>query len=480
MPLFKAILLPLVLLNLPIDLASSADKAAPEQPPVTRLKLVAATLPAAVFKYQLLPPFLEQTSGNAASGYYRAITLLNSATSSPQKTGVDRDGQFAKWLEMPIQEMPREDVRQALTTFRSVLEELRAASRRDRCDWDLPIRGNENVVDVVLPEVQQLRALARILALQTRLEMLEGRYDQALDLLQTGFAMSRHVAEMPFLISCLVGVALSNIASDRILEWGQLPAAPSLYWPLTALPQPLIDFNAALQVEMVTPYQMFPFLQNPDRTERTPEQWNSQFDQMLAKLAKYDESAVAPSRLTRKPLVLSDFPEVKPLLEQLGFSAVQVEQMPVSRAVAIYTSHTYDALRDDLFKWFPVPFPQARHGMAQALAALKDGPRKEIIPLAGLLLPAIDNVNLAAHRAARRTAELRLIEALRLYAAAHGGRLPDRLDEITDVPVPRDPLTGNAFPYRRDGNKAVIELEVPKGLSGQQYGRRYEISIRSE
>lgn len=52
---------------------------------------------------------------------------------------------------------------------------------------------------------------------------------------------------------------------------------------------------------------------------------------------------------------------------------------------------------------------------------------------------------------------LRLLEALRLYAAQHDARLPDRLDDVTEVPIPIDPVTGRPFEYRRDGAKARLQ-----------------------
>ena len=70
-------------------------------------------------------------------------------------------------------------------------------------------------------------------------------------------------------------------------------------------------------------------------------------------------------------------------------------------------------------------------------------------------------------------AQLRVLEALRLYAAAHG-RLPNRLSEITEVPIPVNPFDGKPFTYRRDGDKAVLGCEEA-GPSGLPW--RYEITL---
>jgi hypothetical protein len=49
----------------------------------------------------------------------------------------------------------------------------------------------------------------------------------------------------------------------------------------------------------------------------------------------------------------------------------------------------------------------------------------------------------------------RVIEALRMHAASHGG-LPDPLAEVTIVPIPLDPMTGRPFRYRCEGETAIL------------------------
>ena len=103
--------------------------------------------------------------------------------------------------------------------------------------------------------------------------------------------------------------------------------------------------------------------------------------------------------------------------------------------------------------------------MAQAQGDLKGAVRREIIPIAGTLLPAVQACKHAETRMNWYVAQLRVLEALRLYAAAHG-RLPDRLSAITEVPIPSNPFDGKPFTYRRDGDKAILGCEEagPHGL----------------
>ena len=53
------------------------------------------------------------------------------------------------------------------------------------------------------------------------------------------------------------------------------------------------------------------------------------------------------------------------------------------------------------------------------------------------------------------------VEALRLYAAEHGGVFPVKLSDIS-VPVPADPFTGKPFGYEASGKKAHVRGTPPK------------------
>ena len=72
---------------------------------------------------------------------------------------------------------------------------------------------------------------------------------------------------------------------------------------------------------------------------------------------------------------------------------------------------------------------------------------REIIPLASLLLPATSAAKHAETRNDWNIAMLRIFEAMRLYAATHDGQWPDRLSDITEVPIPVNPFDGKPFLY---------------------------------
>jgi hypothetical protein len=74
---------------------------------------------------------------------------------------------------------------------------------------------------------------------------------------------------------------------------------------------------------------------------------------------------------------------------------------------------------------------------------------------------------------------LRVIEALRIYAANHQGQLPDKLADVTDVPVPNDPSTGKPFEYVRDKDAATL-IAPPFYPPIPKLGLRYRLTIKGK
>ena len=89
-----------------------------------------------------------------------------------------------------------------------------------------------------------------------------------------------------------------------------------------------------------------------------------------------------------------------------------------------------------------------------------------------------DRVRIFAQRLDANWAAVQCVESLRSYAAAHGGQLPQTLAEITELSVPKDPISGAAFRYTRTGATAVLESATPAG-GGAEDVTRYEITIKN-
>ena len=419
---------------------------------VVRVTVHPAAEPRAALEYQLLPPFFDRTPGNAAVHYGKV-------TAEQRRFFGDTEmwEKIVKWLDTPLDELPRDEVRKVVRS-EMIFGSLRRAARCKQCDWLLPVHEG-NFFSMLLPEAQQMRSFARLVALKARLQIAEGEFDEAVRTLQMGYAMGRHIAEGDTLINGLVGIAICSIMARQVQELIQQPDAPNLYWALTMLPRPLVGMQAGIEAEMNAVYLTFPELRDADDTSRSPEYWRESLHQVWRKFATFGggtEWAERPEVVAA--LSIKGYPMAKQALIAAGLPQEEVEAMPVSQVVLLYTRQTYEDLRDDVFKWFYVPFWLAHEGSDQAEARLKQYAMelREIIPVASLFLPAVRAAHSAIARNDREIAGLRTIEALRMYAAAHEGRLPEKLDDLS-VPAPVDPVTGQPFTYTLRGQTAVLD-----------------------
>jgi hypothetical protein len=449
------------------------------QPPAERIPTVKITLhpaaePVPALKYQLLPPMIERRPGNAAV-IYGKVTAEQNAFFGNHKLWEN----ILQWLEVPFDKFPQEQVRKEFTP---PLHFLKTAARCEACDWDLPIR-EEMFYSILLPDAAQARNFGRMLALQARVHIAHHEYDKALETLQMGYALGRHVAEQPTLVSGLVGITIHGLMLGRMLEWIQQPDSPNLYWALSALPRPMVDLRKAMETEMYSIYFSFPELRDLDKKDYPPAYWKYLLDKTVSEFATLMGQGPSPQMqsVATAGLILQGYPRAKQSLIDRGRKAEEVEKMPVAQVVLLYTMHTYDELRDDLCKWMFLPYSEAKQGLQRGNERIHDAKvrGREIIPLASMLLPAVSSVKNAEVRGQREIALLRVLEALRLYAARHA-RLPDSLKDVTEVPVPEDPLRNEPFAYQaHDHLSAVLEVLGPPGTwSGDRHGVRYEIELK--
>ncbi len=298
--------------------------------------------------------------------------------------------------------------------------------------------------------------------------------------------MARHVGDCPLLVCGMIGIAISRAMDEQLLTLIQSPDCPNLYWSLTALPNPLIDLRSALSFESESAFFAFPELRDVDHAEHSMAEW----DRILGKLTKrYATSAVAvddKTALGAATLVpsqmIAKLPRAKEDLVAAGRDRKSVEAMPTSQVIMLDTALTYEQARDDMFKWFNLPYWQSRDGFAAIEKQINTELReREIIPLASLLLPAIGHVRTASVRSERQIALLRTIDkVLRLSAAEHDGKLPASLDDITATPVPIDPVSGKAFEYKLNGGTAQLVAPPPAGESWESLGVRWRNHDRHE
>lgn len=475
----------------------SETKQAPESVKIIRLHLTPAPEPTPALKYQLLPRDIDRLPGNAAMFYYRCWMDRNVM----YRVLREKYGEsYETWRDIPLAELPKEKVRDCVyQVAKRMLQQLRVGTHREYCDWDFQekTRIGSNLFTFTLPEANESRGIARLLALKTRLEIAERRFDDAFETLQDGYQFARHVSETRFLVTRLVGMANTRIMNQQLIELIGSPGSPNLYWALAELPRPMIDLRPAIEFEMDVPYRMLPFLRDAENAGGSSEHWQALIVDALDQLRELDATPLfgvevgedqwnLKKNIAATLLVEKAYPSAKKALIESGMSRERVEAMPAAQVAAIQASRTYRYVADAMEKWSLLPYWQARARMDEVENELREqgyfGPaaaEKEIIPLASTLLPAVGAVMKAAVAVDRDLAGLQTIEALRMHMAEHDGKLPQSLDEITVVPVPINPVTGKFFPFYRDGDKCFLEVAGPPGVESQGWnGRRFEITIR--
>ena len=428
-----------------------------------RMVLHAAPEPRPSLRYQLLPGLLERRGGNAAIHYLKAQQLYaaNVFDSFNRTAG--------QWLDLPMAKLPREELSKQIARWSEVYEELDAAARSEQCDWQLRL---ERGPSLLLPEVQGMRDGARLIALKIRHDVGAGKFEDAVRTLQTGFAMARDVAQGRTLVNALVGLSIQKMMSRELQILIEHPQSPNLYWALTTLPPSLIDLNRGAHAEMGFLHLAYPVLRDPEHAQHSPEEWRAQTIRMTRELTIYGDAQVMQEARVFVG-ALKNYSAAKQRLIAEGRSPERVAAMPVLQVVLTDAVRRYEEVRDDAIRWSYVPYWQAGAGFDRAGKALAAAENNDPF---GLLF-AIGAMKGPAHalaRGQREIALLRTVEAIRLWMDAHGGRLPDRLEEITEVPLPRDPVSGRAFAYRREGDGAILEGHDSPDTTFY-WKRRYEL-----
>jgi hypothetical protein len=462
-----------------ILVVGAAPAAAQPQPPEPiQLTLPPAAAPVPALKYPLLPELSEQTPGNAVPLYYRAFSPEWS-THVRKREVMEK---VEKASEAPLADLKNSDLRWLLDN--KALREVDRAARRAYCDWEFTERLKEDGINFLIPDVQAMREFALLLTVRARLEMADGHLDRALHTLRTGFALARHVGDSVTLVQALVGIAVANRMAVQVEELLRQPGAPNLYWSLTGLPRPFNDLRKPLQGEKLWLLATWPELREVDNPHLSAQQR----ERLLVTAAMFvtepssDYRTWTPdaaARLTTIAQVAKAYPGAKRALIAAGRKPEAVEALPALQVVLIEALRDYEQRRDEQFKWMELPYYEARPGLERAAKALRESKaRREGIPLAQLMLPDASKVAAAAARLDRRIAALRCVEAVRLYAAAHDGKPPAKLADVTEVPIPADPMTGKGFEYKVSGDTFTLSAPAPPGDTAPNNALTYEVTLR--
>jgi hypothetical protein len=161
--------------------------------------------------------------------------------------------------------------------------------------------------------------------------------------------------------------------------------------------------------------------------------------------------------------------------------------MPSFQVVALYAYLEYRDAFDEAAKWTRIPggvhrpgFQKSSEHYGEAVARLDRLFFRNLLTSLGEGRDAhfLVSVCEAGERTDRRFAALQYVEALRMYAAANG-KWPAAPEDVSDAPLPNDPVTGKPFDYRVQENKAVVTApSVTPGKSDGPDAASYEVFLR--
>jgi len=463
----------------PATAPATRSETQPAGPEVERIILHPSATTQPALQYKLLPDPLDETPGNAAMLYATAVDLLPTAPpGKPLEELWERvdDTPFVDALS-PEQLAHDAKTEAILQKCAEALRRVDAAARCQDVDWDAALR--ELGFDATMSYLNHLRHFANILRLKYRFQMARGDLSGALRSMQTSFSMAVQLNRRPVLVEGLVAAGVSELVLDRgVEEWVGLDHSPNLYWALSSLPRPYFNYPAMAHTEQAAIYFQFPALRAAARGEElSAEQWRQIMLELMRLNVGYEPVASRPPDLGiwLNQVVASALPKSREYLLSIGTPKEKLPGIAPEQAVGVYFFHEYRVASDEIWKAWELPYLQSielMRGADERFGAkrVNDNPF-----LGGVVWLNIWRAKFHFTHLDRRVAMYRTLEALRNHLALHGG-LPDRLDEITDVPVPIDPFTDKPFSYRREGRTAVLEA-LASNVANPSTGQRFEITV---
>ncbi len=411
---------------------------------VIRLTVQPMPAPKPALRYLLLPELKEMTPGNPIPNYLR--TLFD------QDFSADRE-----------------------SISREALLRADRAARMDKPDWQILPRLKTDGIGLPIPDVQRMRQLAADLQARFRDEIAKRRFDDALRTAKTMFALSRHMGEHPTLIGDLVAMAIANVTIVPLEEMLEQPGCPNLYWALTNLPNPLISLDKGMEGERASIRGEFKDLDDSAPMTR------AQIDKVTVHIDRLLDFEVRGSKpkggarawLDARTGDKEQLAAARHRLVEVGYPEERLLRFPADQVILLDEWREFEVQRDEVMKLMNLPTWQL------------DALYPPLPPKNGLgeylfhgLVPALQKVRGAQGRLEQRIALLRHVEALRLHAAVHDGKLPEKLSDV-GVPLPPDPFTGKPFLYKVEDGTAHLRGTPPqREKNSPAYNVHYEVTIQ--
>ena len=459
-----------------------------------KLTITPKTLPDPLLRYRVNIFAAEQETGNAYPLYLAALKTFTTQYQATQESvfrseayrkhdpGNEEEREAMEQLRFkafPLyshlgnfrtQITPEEETQLYTRTLAGVYPLLEKASKKTYVDWSdqYEFRG----IATMLEPLQEWRTLARYLVDKANWEIRNGRYDDALRTIRVGLALSDHVLESKpssFLVGMMVGVAIKGMMYESLFLLAAQPDAPNLYPALMQLRLNEKTWNNAIQSETLfllnSRYCDDNFWNTLDSL--TPEQAKTILAEDFVRLFlgsmgsnPANEEAIA---LYLTAVCLAAYQPAKQRLLQKGLSEEEIEALSTFQIVVPFAlegvKRTYDVMLVEAS--MPVgETPSAFKFDEYVHNSARNPTNYPADMMMSLLAPATTAARTAFARQQQTLDLLKIVEAIRYYTAIHG-KLPESLEAITELAVPKMcPITAKPYQYRTSGNTAVIDYSI--------------------
>ncbi|MCX7666370.1 MAG: hypothetical protein N2112_12585 [Gemmataceae bacterium] len=474
---------------LPLLLPLQVSKAEPVAAKINTVQLTVSRNKAPVprLRYQLLPATRDLKPMNAAVSYHRAILIMGELARPKLEEWQKTEEKMQKALASPLSETPKEFLRQELGKYpKAVGRELELAARCQYCDWSYEAREEHERLLLLIPEIQKLRDLARYLQIKVRLALAEDRIEDALNDIQTGLAMARHISDGAIFINNLVGLAITNTLLGEIEKLMTHPQAPNLYYALAHLPQPILNHRRAVEGEMRLLDSLLPKLKDLER-KMNAEEARKEYEQFHQRYLNAFGGQI-PLDLPNNQLALAAWttlklPSAKKFLIEQGRTEEQVNAMPALQVILLESTLKARDLRDEIISLYDQPYTDALKMASQTgkkIAQVRATETDVLTVLTMQLVPSAERVLESQFRTERKLLTLQTIEAIRLHESTTG-KLPEKLSDIQIVAVPKDPGTGQYFDYEKTEKGFILKTPPLTGINIQPITSwRYELILNKK
>jgi hypothetical protein len=320
-------------------------------------------------------------------------------------------------------------------------------------------------VQTVLPEIQETRNLARLLALQAKLAIREQRWDDMVRDCRLGFRLAETTGRSTdFLIGRLVGFAIASTMLNVIETAIQQPECPNLYWALASLPsqrlfetRESLEFESILLSRLVRDVGVLP--DQPIGAEAARKKMQSIIEQADRSLFDGKSSKQGPelTSLFAGGYVVMMADASRDLLATTPQWGERAFELSASEAVLRATMLKFARARDHWIAWSYLPVELSaeyeKDWLEVYAAAVTE--REPLSELIGLLTPAMQAARSSGRRSEQYLNWLITIEALRMHAADRG-ELPMSLERLRPVPAWQDSMVGRPFEYTRKSTSEAV------------------------